>query len=157
MVVVSRGEMEGQRFRIDFSIVMRCWFFRKKRTIVTMKVLYYYFPPVALFTTKSVPQKKKNKSCKIEVFLPSIHTEYISSLGIRAQKNLFSYHANALNIRTNESKHHDCHFTSLPPQFQYFMSYFSTTLRITSTDSEVHDCHFRLHSFHLVQRRTVDP
>ena len=37
------------------------------------------------------------------------------------------------------------------------MSYFGSALRITAIDSEVHYRHFWLHSFRLVQRRTVDP
>ena len=147
MVVVSRGEMEGQRFRIDV---------RNKRTIVIMKVMYYYFPPVALFYNKVSTSEKRTQVAKLMYFYP-LFTLNISSLGIRAHRNLISYHGNALNIRTKESKHHDCHFTSLRPQFQYFMSYFVIALRITSNDSEVHDCHFGLHSFRLVQRQTLDP
>jgi len=59
MVVVSRGEMEGQSFRIDFSIVMRCWFFRKNSTNVIMKVLYYYYPSSRTFLQQSQYLRKK--------------------------------------------------------------------------------------------------
>jgi len=76
-MVVSRGEMEGQRFRINFSIVMRCWFLRNKRTSCDNESAVLFSPPFALSTTKSVPQQKRTQVTKLMYFLPSIHTECI--------------------------------------------------------------------------------
>jgi len=117
--------MEVQRFSIDFSIVMRCWFLGNKRTSCHNESTVLFSPTVALFTTKSVPQKKRTQVEKLMYFYPlfTLNVQYVeiyfyvSSSGIRAQKavfvislfpsshnfmkkNLFSYHGNALNITT---------------------------------------------------------